>query len=173
MFSDEAIETARHIITALGLERTIIHISNGELLLTETPSCENYFNLKHQLEAAGFELLHSRKLLRVEQIKYVLDQMITEDKVPFESHSRYIKSRIPLNYNYLANLFMEINGITIEKYIINLKIEKAKSLFLIENYSINEVAKKLNYSSPAHLSNQFKKITGINPSYFKKQANKI
>jgi AraC-like DNA-binding protein len=94
------------------------------------------------------------------------------DEVPKVNDSDYISKKLGYDYTYLSNTFSEVKGITIQHYIITHKIERAKELLLYDELTLTEIAYKLNYSSVAHLSNQFKKITGLTPSYFKEMKDK-
>ncbi|MFT3910857.1 MAG: AraC family transcriptional regulator [Ferruginibacter sp.] len=125
--------------------------------------------LKEMLAGKGLEIVYDRKEILAEQVKCLVHEMMKKDERPEENYSQYISSRLFLNYTYIANVFSETQGITIEHYIINNKIEKAKKLLSFHDYSIGQVADKMGYSSIGHLSNQFKKVTGMSPSEFKKQ----
>ncbi|TKK64545.1 helix-turn-helix transcriptional regulator [Ilyomonas limi] len=130
-------------------------------------------NLKANLLAAGLVLMDDQKAILVEKIKAVVIEMVHyADEFPAVKHSVYISEKLNYNYTYLANLFSEVKGITLEQYIILHKIEKVKELILYDELNLSEIAFKLNYSSSAHLSNQFKKITGLTPSFFKKLKQK-
>ena len=94
------------------------------------------------------------------------------DELPKQNFSDYISEKLGYDYTYLANTFSEVKGITIQHYIINHKIEKAKELLLYDELNLTEIAYKLNYSSVAHLSNQFKKVTGLSPSFYKQLGQK-
>lgn len=145
-------------------------INLGELVLSTAIPQEQFKELKERLEEEGLEIIYDRKQILAEQIKYIICEMLSKEERPDENYSRYISNHLHLNYTYLANIFSETQGITIEHFTINLKIEKVKQLLLYSDYSISQVADLLHYSSIGHLSNQFKKITGINPSEFKKQV---
>ena len=125
--------------------------------------------LKDILIGNGLEIIYDRKEILAEQVKCLVHAMMKNDDRPEENYSQYISSRLFLNYTYIANVFSETQGITIEHYIINKKIEKVKKLLIYHDYSISQVADMMHYSSIGHLSNQFKKVTGYSPSEFKKQ----
>jgi YesN/AraC family two-component response regulator len=114
-------------------------------------------------------IVYDRKTILSEQLKLLVHEMFRLSQPIRENYSVYISNRMQLNYTYLANIFSEMNGITIEHYIINQKIEVAKQLLLSGRYNIGEIADALDYSSIGHFSNQFKKVTGLNPSEFKKK----
>ncbi|NGP88712.1 helix-turn-helix domain-containing protein [Fodinibius halophilus] len=125
------------------------------------------------LKKSGLELLDNERNILVEKIKSVIVEMIHyEDEVPKVNDSDYISEELGYDYTYLSNTFSEVKGITIQQYIIMHKIEKVKELLLYNELTLTEIAHKLHYSSVAHLSNQFKKITGLTPTYFKELKEK-
>lgn len=125
--------------------------------------------LRKNLEAIGLELIDSKRHILIEKIKNVIIEMIhSYEELPYVNYSDYISERMDLNYNYLSNIFTEDKGITIQQFIILHKIEKVKELLLYDELNLTEISYRLNYSSVAHLSNQFKKITGLTPTYYKK-----
>lgn len=125
------------------------------------------------LKRSGLELLDDQKQILVEKIKNVITEMIHyQDEVPKVNDSEYISEKLDYDYTYLSNTFSEVKGITIQQYIILHKIERAKELLLYNELSLTEIARKLHYSSVAHLSNQFKKNTGLTPTFFKKLKQK-
>ncbi len=125
--------------------------------------------LKANLQKSGLELLDDKKSIIIERIKNVVIEMIHySEELPKENYSDYISERLGYDYTYLSNVFSEAKGITIQQYIINNKIERVKELLLYDELNLTEISYRLHYSSVAHLSNQFRKITGISPSYFKK-----
>lgn len=121
----------------------------------------------------GLELLEDQKMILIEKIKNVIIEMVHHsDEVPKVNYSDFISEKLGLDYTYLANTFSEVIGTTIQQFIINHKIEKIKELILYDEMTLAEISYKLHYSSPAHLSNQFKKVTGLTPSFFKKLKHK-
>lgn len=129
--------------------------------------------LEENLKKAGLELLDDQKNILVEKIKSVIVEMIHyADELPKVNDSDYISEKLGYDYTYLSNTFSEVKGITIQQYIIMHKIEKVKELLLYDELTLTEIAYKLNYSSVAHLSNQFKKVTGLTPTYFKELKEK-
>jgi AraC-like DNA-binding protein len=125
------------------------------------------------LKRSGLELLDDKKNILVERIKSVIIEMIHySDEVPKVNDSDYISKKLNYDYTYLSNTFSEVKGITIQQYIILHKIEKVKELLLYDELSLTEIAYILHYSSVAHLSNQFKKVTGLTPTYFKELKEK-
>ncbi len=125
------------------------------------------------LKRGGLELLDDKKNILVEKIKNVIVEMIHfSDELPKVNDSNYISDKLDYDYTYLSNTFSEVRGITIQQYVIMHKIERVKELLLYDELTLTEIAWKLNYSSVAHLSNQFKKVTGLTPTYFKELKNK-
>jgi len=122
---------------------------------------------------SGLELMNDKKAMLIEQIKKVVIEMIHySDELPKVNFSDFLSEKLDYDYTYLANLFSEVQGTTIERFIISHKIERVKELIIYDELNLTEIAWKMHYSSVAHLSNQFKKITGLTPSYFKNLKNK-
>jgi AraC-like DNA-binding protein len=129
--------------------------------------------LKIALMKSGLELMEDKKAMLIEKIKNVIVEMIHyADERPRENFSDYLSKKLRYDYTYLANLFSEVTGITIEHYIIAHKIERVKELLLYDELNLTEISYKLNYSSVGHLSSQFKKVTGLTPTFFKKLKDK-
>lgn len=135
-------------------------------------SSENKIDLneiKAVLEENGFELLDDKNSRLIEQIKVIIIDAIHRNEGDLHiNFSKYISEKIALSYQYISSLFSSIEGVTIEKFIINQKIEKAKELLVYDELNLSEISYRLGYSSVQHLSNQFKKVTGLTPSHFKK-----
>jgi AraC-like DNA-binding protein len=130
-------------------------------------------SLRDALLILGLELLDNKKAVLVEKIKTLVIEMIHyNDELPTLKNSDYISQKLEHNYTYLANLFSEATGTTIEHFIIKHKIEKVKELLLYDELTLTQISHNLKYSSVAHLSNQFKKETGLTPSFFKKLQTK-
>ena len=130
---------------------------------------EQHERLKKNLLRSGLELLDDKKSILIERIKNVIIELIHySDEIPKVNYSDYISEKLNYDYTYLANIFSEVNGISIQQFIILHKIERVKELLLYNELNLTEISYKLNYSSVAHLSNQFKKITGLSPSFFRK-----
>lgn len=128
---------------------------------------------RDQLKRSGLELLDNKKQILVEKIKSVIVEMVHyRDELPEVNDSDYISEKLDYDYTYLSNTFTEVKGITIQQYIIQHKIERVKELLLYDELTLTEIAWKLHYSSVAHLSNQFKKVTGLTPTYFKELKHK-
>ena len=126
--------------------------------------------LKTNLLRSGLELLDDKKSILIEKIKNIIVEMIHyNEEIPVINFSHFLSEKLNYEYNYLSNLFSEVKGTTIEHYIISHKIERAKELLVYNELTLTEIAYKLHYSSVAHLSNQFKKVTGLTPSFFLKK----
>jgi AraC-like DNA-binding protein len=158
------------------LEKLGIHHTNIELGMVEMKEEINddlLLELKSNLAKSGLELMDDNKSILVDRIKNVIIEMIHySEEIPKVNYSDYIAEKLDYDYTYLSNLFSEVKGITIQHFIIKHKIERAKELILYNELNLTEIAYKLNYSSVAHLSNQFKKVTGHTASYYKKIGQK-
>jgi AraC-like DNA-binding protein len=129
--------------------------------------------LRKNLKKYGLELLDDKRKIIIEKIKSVIIEMIHySDELPKVNYSDYISEKLGYDYTYLANTFSEVKGITIQQFIIMHKIERIKELLLYDELNLTEISYLLHYSSVSHLSNQFKKITGLTPSYYKKLKKK-
>ncbi len=145
----------------------------GEVEIHDNITPEQRERLKNALLKFGLELMDDKKSILIEKIKSVIIEMVHyEEELPKARNSDYLREKLHYDYTYLANLFSEATGITIEHYILLHKIERVKELLLYDELSLTEISYRLNYSSVAHLSAQFKKITGLTPSYFKNLKHK-
>ena len=152
----------------LGLHHAAVDLGTVEIF--ENITQQQRQDLKNNLRYYGLELLDDKKNILIERIKTVIIGMVHySEEQPLTNYSNYISEKLGYDYTYLANTFSAVKGINIQQYIILHKIERVKELMLSEELNLTEIAYKLHYSSVAHLSNQFKKITGLSPSYFKKQ----
>jgi len=155
----------------LGLHFIVVDL--GEVEIMEDISSEQRAQLKIALLNSGLELMDDKKAMLIEKINNVITEMIHySDEVPKMNYSDFISEKLDYDYTYLSNLFSEVKGITIQQFIIVHKIERAKELLLYDELNLTEISYKLHYSSVAHLSNQFKKITGLTPSDYKKIKDK-
>ncbi len=148
-------------------------VSLGEVNLKQDLTREQIDQLKKILLKSGLELMDDKKSVLIERIKAVIIEMIHNvDEPPQSNFSEYLSKKLNCDYSYLANLFSDVTGITIEHYIIAHKIERVKELLLYDELNLTEISYRLNYSSVAHLSGQFKKVTGLTPTYFRNLRNK-
>lgn len=155
----------------IGLNYILVDLGKVEIL--EDIDDNKRELLKKNLLRSGLELLDDKKSILIERIKNAIVEMIHyEDELPKINFSDYLSEKLGHDYTYLANIFSEVKGITIQHYIITHKIEKVKELLLYDELNLSEIADKLHYSSSAHLSNQFKKITGLTPSFYKQLKHK-
>jgi AraC-like DNA-binding protein len=152
------------------LNISLLHVELGKVSTSGEPSSEQIKAIRKTLSENGFELIDDKKSKIIESIKTTIIEIIHHSaKVPDTVNSSdYIASTLGYDYSYLSNLFSSVEGITIEKYIINQKIEKVKELLVYDELTLSEISYQLGYSSVQHLSNQFKKVTGLTPSHFKK-----
>ena len=150
----------------LGIE--FINVDLGLVEIPEDITAAQHDQLKINLAKSGLELLDDKRSILIEKIKNVIIEMVHyADEMPNIKYSNYISEKLHYDYTYLSNIFSEVKGITIQQFIIIHKIERVKELLLYDELNLTEISYILNYSSVAHLSNQFKKITGLSPSYFK------
>jgi len=154
----------------LGLHYIIVEL--GEVEIMEIISDEQITLLKSSLHNWGLELMDDKRAILIELIKDLIIEMIYSDEPVKTNMSHYLSEQLHHDYSALANLFSEVQGITIEHFIIIHKVERIKELIMYGELSISEIAWKMNYSSLAHLSNQFKKVTGLSPIHFKELKNK-
>lgn len=155
----------------LGLHFILVDL--GEVDIMETISPVQREQLKEALLNSGLELMDNKRAMLIEKIKNVIIEMVHHsDEVIKTNFSVFLSEKMDHDYTYLANLFSEVQGTTIEQFIISHKVERIKELIIYDELNITEIAWKLNYSSVAHLSNQFKKVTGLSPSHFKQLKDK-
>ncbi|KIA86007.1 AraC-type DNA-binding protein [Kaistella jeonii] len=150
-----------------------VNVDLGTIEILENIGDHQREQLSKNLKTFGLELLDDKRKILIEKIKAVIIEMIHyTDELPKVNYSDYISEKLGYDYTYLANTFSEVKGITIQQYIIINKIERVKELLLYDELNLTEISYQLHYSSVAHLSNQFKKITGLTPSFFKKLKKK-
>lgn len=168
MVCNRCVMVVGHALEKLGLEAEWIAL--GEVVLKADPDPKQLSNLDASLLALGFERLDDKKSRLIEAIKNTIIQRIHHTKESGRKHnwSDILADELHHDYNHLSSLFSSVEGITVEQYIIRQKIERAKELISYEELTLSEIADRLDYSSVAHLSAQFKKITGLTPSDFKK-----
>lgn len=155
----------------LGLKYVSVELGVVEIM--EDISAEQKDQLKVNLLVSGLELLEDNRSILIEKIKNVIIEMVHySDEVPKVNYSDHISEKLGYDYTYLANTFSEVKGITIQQFIILHKVERVKELLIYDELTLSEIAYKLHYSSGAHLSTQFKKITGLTPTYYKQLKEK-
>jgi len=168
MVCNRCIKVVSEELTNLGHQIKSIELG---MVLLEKPAEDNQLGkIKKALLENGFELIDDKKSRIIEKIKTTIIQLIhyQKEKAAYINISDFIAQELGYDYSYLSNLFSSVEGTTIEKYVINQKIEKVKELLVYDELSLSEISYQLGYSSVQHLSNQFKKITGLSPSHFKK-----
>jgi AraC-like DNA-binding protein len=171
MVSNRCKMAVKDELKKLGLHFVIVDL--GEVDIMENISSETREQLKSALLVSGLELMDDKRAVLIEKIKNVIIEMVHySDELPKVNYSDFIAEKLNLDYTYLSNMFSEVKGITIQQFIIIHKIEKIKELMLYGELNLTEISYKLNYSSVAHLSNQFKKVTGLSPSHFMQLKDK-
>ena len=171
MVSNRCKMAVKEELKKLGLHFIVVDL--GEVEIMETISADQREKLKSSLIDSGLELMDDKRAVLIEKIKNTIIEMIHHsDEMIKTNFSDYLSEKLNHDYTYLANLFSEVQGTTIEHFIINHKIERIKELIIYDELNITEIAWKMNYSSVAHLSNQFKKVTGLSPSHFKQLKDK-
>lgn len=155
----------------LGIKIAVLDLGMVETL--EDITIKQRELLGANLLKSGLELLDDKKSILIEKIKNVIVEMIHySDEIPKTNHSEYISTKLDYDYTYLANIFSEVKGITIQQFIILHKIEKVKELILYDELNLTQISYKMHYSSVAYLSAQFKKVTGLSPSFYKQLKGK-
>lgn len=151
----------------------IMNINLGEVDLAKELTEREKINIDNHLKTFGFELIDDKKSRLIAQIKSSIIEIIHHSKGGIRSNlSDHLSDKLHHDYTYLSNLFSEVEGTTIEKHFIAQKIEKVKELLVYDELSLSEIAFQMNYSSVGYLSNQFKKVTGLTPTHFKKIKDK-
>ena len=166
MVCNRCIMAVKSELDKLGIEP--IDVQLGEVTLEKELTTQEKEKFSKALVSLGHELIEDKKSRLIEQIKNtIIDLVHHQDNETKTNLSDVLSEKLHHDYNYLSNLFSEVEGTTIEKYFIAQKIEKVKELLVYDELSLSEIAFRLNYSSVAYLSNQFKKVTGLTPSHFK------
>ncbi len=166
MVCSRCIMAVQNELDKLGID--VDRIKLGEVVLSEELSTAHKNSLSEALSELGFELIDDKKSQIIEQIKTtIIDLVHQQSNASKYNLSDVLSARLNQDYSYLSSLFSEVEGTTIEKYHIAQKIEKVKELLVYDELTLSEIANRLNYSSVAYLSNQFKKVTGLTPSHFK------
>ncbi len=172
MVSNRCKMAVKEELKKLGLHFIVVDL--GEVEIMENISAEQREQVKIALLNSGLELMDDKRAVLIEKIKNTIIEMVhhTNDEIIKINFSDFLSKKLNHDYTYLANLFSEVQGTTIEQFIISHKIERIKELIIYDELNITEIAWKMNYSSVAHLSNQFKKVTGLSPSHFKQLKDK-
>lgn len=171
MVSNRCKIVVKEVLKELGLHFIVVDL--GEIEIMEDITDEQRAALKLGLLDSGLELMDDKKAILIERIRILITEMVHHaDELPQINYSNFISQKIGYDYTYLSNIFSEVKGITIQQFIIINKVERVKELIIYDELNITEIAWKMNYSSVAHLSNQFKKITGLTPSHFKQLKEK-
>jgi AraC-like DNA-binding protein len=171
MVSNRCKMAVKEALRKLGLHFIVVDL--GEVEIMENISTEQREEMKMALLGSGLELMDDKKAILIERIKTAIVEMVHHsDEMIKTNFSDFLSAKLNHDYTYLANLFSEVQGTTIEHFIIAHKIERIKELIIYDELNITEIAWKMNYSSVAHLSNQFKKVTGLSPSHFKQLKDK-
>ena len=172
MVSNRCKMAVKEELKKLGLH--FIFVELGEVEIMEDLSSEERDQLKIALQRSGLELMDDKRAVLIEKIKNTIIEMVHhKDEMIKINFSDYLSEKLNHDYTYLANLFSEVQGTSIAQFIISHKVERVKELINYGELNITEIAWKMNYSSVAHLSNQFKKVTGLTPSQFKELKNKM
>ena len=158
-------------LASLGLPEHTVELGHAEVPQTISPA--QFGQLKLALLRSGLELMDDKKSMLIEKIKNVIVELVHYSDERLQTNfSDHLSQKLQYDYTYLANLFSEVESMTIEKFIIAHKIERVKELIVYDELNLTEIANKLHYSSVGHLSNQFKRVTGLTPSYFKQLKHK-
>jgi AraC-like DNA-binding protein len=171
MISSRCISQVEQILNDMGIVYTTVNL--GESIINQELSLLQELEFKNKLKQSGLEMIDDHKTILSEKIKLIIIDMVhySEESIKV-NFSVYLSDKLNHNYTYLSNVFRSVNGMTIQQFIIVNKIEKIKELLLYGELNLSEISYKLNYSSIAHLSNQFKKVTGITPSFYKQNETK-
>jgi AraC-like DNA-binding protein len=160
-------------LKSLGLKSEYINVDLGVVEVLQNITEQQVEQLKKNLLISGLELLDDSKSVLIEKIINVVMELVHyTDELPSNNFSDYLSKKLDYDYTYLANVFSEVKGITLQQFIIIQKIERAKELLLYDDQNLTKIASILHYSSVAHLSNQFKKVTGLTPTFFKQMKEK-
>jgi AraC-like DNA-binding protein len=172
MISSRCITQVEQILMDMGIDYSNVVL--GEAQINQELSVIQELELKNKLRQTGLDMMDDHKTILSEKIKLIVIDMVhySEESIKV-NFSVYLSEKLNHNYTYLSNVFRSINGITIQQFIIVNKIERIKELLLYGEMNLSEISYKLNYSSIAHLSNQFKKVTGITPSFYKQSEGNM
>ncbi|PWT94895.1 MAG: AraC family transcriptional regulator [Bacteroidetes bacterium] len=169
MISSISERKVKSIFETMGLQISVV--AEGEIELLSPINVEQLAQIQSELLPDDFEILFDKKAILTERVKHLIIRMVYNDEeMPIINYSEYISRKMCVNYTFLSKSFSRAWGITIEQYIITQKIERVKQLISEDELSIADIASTMKYSSPAHLSTQFKRITGISPSDYRKNT---
>jgi YesN/AraC family two-component response regulator len=158
------------LLTKLGL--TPLNISASTVTLDQNPTISQLQMLDEQLKEVGLEIVFEKKNMIVEKMKSMIRQLVNDSQDPLKVNlSTYLSEQLSYNYSYLSNLFSETEGMTIRNYCIDLRIERVKRMLAVENLDLLEITCRMNYSSAPHLAAQFKKVTGLTTTEFKRRVS--
>src|SRR5688572_910163 len=161
----------KDVLEKLNLHYTTVELGEAEIM--ENITAEQHDEIKIALLRSGLELMDDKKSVLIQKIKNVIIELVHYSEEPLSVNlSEFLSKKLNHNYTYLANLFSEVQGITIEKFFITHKIERVKELLVYDELNLTEIAYQMHYSSVAHLSAQFRKMTGLTPSHFKQLRQK-
>lgn len=150
-----------------------IMVELGEVEIMESLSAEQLESFNDSLGKSGLSVISDKKSILIERIKNTIVELVYySDKLPRTNFSDFLSEKLQYDYTYMANIFSEVQGTTIERYLISLRIERVKELLIYGELNLTEISYKMQYSSVAHLSSQFKKVTGLTPSYYKRLRHK-
>jgi AraC-type DNA-binding domain-containing proteins len=167
MVCNRCILVVREQLTRLGLEP--VEVKLGTVIFRKPLTKEERTAIQDKLEPLGFELIDDKRIQTIEQVKNTIIQLVHHQNSRLKINlSDYLADKLHHDYSYISNLFSEYENTTIEQYFIAQKVERVKELLVYDELTLSEIAHLLNYSSPAHLSSQFKKVTGLTPGHFKK-----
>lgn len=166
MVCNRCIKVVTEVLRNLGIDHDAVLL--GEAVLQEPLAPGTKAALQAALQAEGFELIDGRKTRIIERVKRLILERVANAGDLRDNLSDHLAGQLHLDYPYLSSLFSDVEGLTIERYFIAQKIEKAKELLVYDELSLSEIADRLGYSSVQHLSNQFRKVTGLTPTHFKK-----
>jgi AraC-like DNA-binding protein len=160
----------REALNKLGIPHVILDLGSVEIM--DDLSVAQREQFKHDLLKSGLELMDDKKTVLIERIKNIIVELVHySDEMPKVNYSEYISEKLGQDYTHISKIFSEVRGITIEHFIIAHKIERVKELLLYDELNLTQISYMLNYSSVAHLSKQFKKVTGLTPSFFKQMKD--
>jgi AraC-like DNA-binding protein len=171
MVSNSCKTAVKEIMKEMNLHSIVVEL--GEVDIMENITADQREEIRTRLTGAGLQLMDDKRAVLIEKIKTSIIEMVHHMDEPLKvNFSTYLSEKLDHDYTYLSNLFSEVQGTTIEQFVIAHKIERVKELIMYGELNMTEIAWKMNYSSVAHLSNQFKKMTGLTPSHFKQLKDK-